>query len=439
MVRNSGRASHIGDLGRGFERHVVHHGSMPEVQKPDLVCVRILDDYPKKYIAQKALAGVENRWSWKPKTEFEKTYFGDLQEPFQQPTKSALQSSRERLHEIFEHNRYLRRKFFEDVPQESPAQRRGQIAKSAGFGSSETITSQSNQSAESSNGRKSRTDFSSTPDKTKDDRSNDSAFTELHSSDSDSKNFESKCQDDGFGSILWDDASKAFLVKGQYSRKSLVRQRGSLPNLDSGRNSIARVSVDGSTLDLTSKLMSPGNNDCLVDVAVRGHHDEPSRGVVTLMESDNDDEQQRCNVVRGSRSLLELSKSPINAHFSRRERHWNKSCSDLSIAADLRSPRMVNDCKNSLTDLSRCASDSVAAGSSGTCSPLLDRRKSSSGLALSSLYGPLPYSQYQPPNLSFSVVSTYGRVSRRVTFFFSLSSACVSVLASNFCGICEVC
>ena len=99
--------------------------------------------------------------------------------------KLSFRGSRERLHEIFEYNRYLRRQFFAEIPG-SRSQRRSTISGKlvspvrnqetskhvgAGFGSTETLTSQSNQSADSStNGRKSRADFSNTPDSVDDDK-----------------------------------------------------------------------------------------------------------------------------------------------------------------------------------------------------------------------------------------------------------------------------
>ena len=100
--------------------------------------------------------------------------------------KSNLKGSRERLQEIFEYNRCLRRQFFAEVPGNNQNQRRNTFSGKLvspiriqepskylgiGFGSTETITSQSNQSADSStNGRKSRADFSNTPDSVNDDK-----------------------------------------------------------------------------------------------------------------------------------------------------------------------------------------------------------------------------------------------------------------------------
>lgn len=89
--------------------------------------------------------------------------------------------SRERLHEIFEHNRLLRRRFFAGMPGTdsddrvangadstiSTMRNRTDFQKSSasGFGSTETLTSQSNQSgASSTNGRKSRVEFGNSPE-----------------------------------------------------------------------------------------------------------------------------------------------------------------------------------------------------------------------------------------------------------------------------------
>ncbi|XP_019701054.1 uncharacterized protein LOC109504684 [Harpegnathos saltator] len=175
-----------------------------------------------------------SRWSWKPRTDFEREYFyKDYKdyyrgEPaFCEPSRASpcrerdcylsrdrghqvarrqasespagrssgrysnglekehFSDSRERLHEIFEHNRYLRRQFFANTtatttaagnsrgPQE-PAKRYN------GFGSTETLTSQSNQSSVSSiNDRKSRWGQTSRSPEEEEEEEDENALTAL--------------------------------------------------------------------------------------------------------------------------------------------------------------------------------------------------------------------------------------------------------------------
>ena len=108
---------------------------------------------------------------------------------------SGYRGSRERLHEIFEHNRQLRRQFFASAPSSIPTNQADSIEEKnrpcdisnetttmrnrlefqklggSGFGSTETLTSQSNQSGGSStNGRKSGVDFGNSPEPPDDSR-----------------------------------------------------------------------------------------------------------------------------------------------------------------------------------------------------------------------------------------------------------------------------
>lgn len=161
---------------QNYERH-----SMPQMQKATSVWI---DD-------------VENRrrttpdhWNWKPKTEFERSYFfEDYQDQFennsQKPysysedyekdhrkslneeklSNSNYKGTRERLHEIFERNRYLRRQFFSNYVTDSPKDFENRRKyNNSGFGSTETLTSQSNQSSISSIDRKPRSLVNTTPE-----------------------------------------------------------------------------------------------------------------------------------------------------------------------------------------------------------------------------------------------------------------------------------
>ncbi|KAL0127129.1 hypothetical protein PUN28_005422 [Cardiocondyla obscurior] len=177
-----------------IERHAYQRASMPEMQRA--CTVRFEDDNSSPLQRDE-----QSRWSWKPRTDFEREYFykdyrdyycGDpsrcpgsvsrestsgnrFQKTRTPPTrrpegleKEHFSDSRERLHEIFEHNRLLRRQFFADMPGGTQQNRGGtQEApkRCAGFGSTETLTSQSNQSSVSSiNDRKSRAQATRTPE-----------------------------------------------------------------------------------------------------------------------------------------------------------------------------------------------------------------------------------------------------------------------------------
>ncbi|XP_070158305.1 uncharacterized protein [Polyergus mexicanus] len=203
-----------------IERHTYQRGSMPEIQRActircdddrDALSQRDPDNYPEPE---------NSRWSWKPRTDFEREYFykdykdyyGDpgarfkpavyevsaedpsylqveSRRPYGSPArfsslarhpvgleKEHFSDSRDRLHEIFEHNRYLRRQFFADTTGNKQRDCNGlhfrnlsrgnqTSRRCTGFGSTETLTSQSNQSSMSSiNDRKSRTQTTRTPE-----------------------------------------------------------------------------------------------------------------------------------------------------------------------------------------------------------------------------------------------------------------------------------
>nr|XP_031850070.1 uncharacterized protein LOC116435069 [Nomia melanderi] len=161
---------------QNYERH-----SMPQMQKATSVWI---DDFESRRQT------TPDHWNWKPKTEFERSYFfEDYQDQFennsQKPysysedyekdhgksmneeklSNSNYKGTRERLHEIFERNRYLRRQFFSnyvtDIPKDFENRRK---YNNMGFGSTETLTSQSNQSSISSIDRKPRSRVNITPE-----------------------------------------------------------------------------------------------------------------------------------------------------------------------------------------------------------------------------------------------------------------------------------
>jgi len=204
-----------------IEQHTYQRASMPEMQR---ACTVTCDDDRRTPLNGNADYLAENcpRWSWKPRTDFEREYFykdykdyycndamryptfyepsridrscSTMQEiqrlqpsPASSPVtrsgrlknpvgleKEHFSDSREKLHEIFEHNRYLRRQFFANEPvnarqdcERYPGVRNHQEAsrRYVGFGSTETLTSQSNQSSVSSiNERKSQTQATRSPE-----------------------------------------------------------------------------------------------------------------------------------------------------------------------------------------------------------------------------------------------------------------------------------
>ncbi|XP_076243328.1 uncharacterized protein LOC143184754 [Calliopsis andreniformis] len=221
----------------GYQKH-----SVPQVQKATSVWIEPSDELYENVESKSDLPKAIDEtyhWSWRPKTEFERTYFYDdynrnqfqddmqkrhsslpCNESFEQSVGSqrsnerqegqnpAVQAghrrffnedklsqvynrinehyngeasysgTRERLHEIFERNRYLRRKFFSSIPDNDATNCANDFSKSfnnknsstiskysGGFGSTETLTSQSNQSSISStNDRKSRAQVNFTPE-----------------------------------------------------------------------------------------------------------------------------------------------------------------------------------------------------------------------------------------------------------------------------------
>ncbi|KAK1120735.1 hypothetical protein K0M31_010939 [Melipona bicolor] len=220
-------------------RYNYHRYSMPQMQKATSVWIEsgdeLNDDFQTNNDFSKSDAEETYRWSWRPKTEFERSYFLDYdydregnfqyhprsqkrysplrydeplnenvngegsteyqarynssdrsRNPFDEnkysvnygriynDNEAAYSGTRERLHEIFERNRYLRRKFFASMPGNDTAgydfpkgyesKNPGTVSKYSGFGSTETITSQSNQSSISSNDRKSRCQSNVTPE-----------------------------------------------------------------------------------------------------------------------------------------------------------------------------------------------------------------------------------------------------------------------------------
>lgn len=203
-----------------IERRACQRASMPEMQRA--CTVHFEDDRDTPLRRDDCLESESSRWSWKPRTDFEREYFykdyrdyycgnlGKCLEPvshvsaprdrgcrLQETRRSSSGSpaarassapypaglekehfsdSRERLHEIFEHNRYLRRQFFADTPgnvqpsctgvAENVGRNSQEVTRRCtGFGSTETLTSQSNQSSVSSiNDRKSRAQTTRTPE-----------------------------------------------------------------------------------------------------------------------------------------------------------------------------------------------------------------------------------------------------------------------------------
>ncbi|XP_023287932.1 uncharacterized protein LOC111673929 [Orussus abietinus] len=223
------------------EERQTRRRSMPEQQRVDIVYGKMAKN--QSATSKRANNSTNENWGWKPRTEFERRYFsescyqrieherkpsptfyenegflrsnasdhngmrdsfspGMLEDAKRDPLQgswnragdekvlrffgnegSDYQGSRERLHEIFEHNRFLRRQFFANLPaNENNSSERFNVSGGSvddltkrnhdvvarpygnGFGSTETVTSQSNQSASSIGEKRSRANFGNTPE-----------------------------------------------------------------------------------------------------------------------------------------------------------------------------------------------------------------------------------------------------------------------------------
>lgn len=200
-----------------IEKHAYQRASLPEMQRASTVkCDDNCDTLARRNLTADYSELGGSRWSWKPRTDFEREYFykdykdyycadpafyeppkqacrdrecysreqrgypQEARRPSESPAgrpsgryssgldKEHFSDSRERLHEIFEHNRYLRRQFFASAtgntrqdcagfPRQLGKGNQEAARRCNGFGSTETLTSQSNQSSVSSiNDRKFR-------------------------------------------------------------------------------------------------------------------------------------------------------------------------------------------------------------------------------------------------------------------------------------------
>ncbi|OXU31813.1 hypothetical protein TSAR_002028 [Trichomalopsis sarcophagae] len=443
---------------QNFERHAVQRRSMPEIQRADLVYLKLRSEEDGNMGDQMFRSEKQLNYDWKPRTEFERSYFGDIQEQprpssslnyyecndqhllkdldkvnkFDQNsnlivpesrTKDALdedydpaeiprriddfvvphspefRTSRDRLHEIFEHNRYLRRKFFADMPIGANDNDNGvkpklqipaAVAKTtSGFGSTETLTSQSNQSAGSStDGRKSRADFGNTPDsldfKAAEQTQKEQLPLTYFGTDRNGGTWRSatnrpKVDDQP---PQRDESPRDQPRKKQQQRKGLLSTafperdfRKSMPNLSSKKEeetdkyfaSCARVTDSSDDSPTMDRRKNCDESNCSI-------------------------ERSREALLKNSRSLLELSSETTTtpARNNRRETRiermirrrghgsFNKSCSDLTSIEDdsLLSPRLVGNALSASRDrlLARTKDCAVQAGST-----------------LPSVYGPIPY------------------------------------------------
>lgn len=412
-----------------FERHAVQRRSMPEIQKADLVYVN----------AQGGRRAMEYRShedglnDWKPRTEFERSYFGNDNfhedrpssslnyyecndhhllkdqnsnlvaiEPKEDPIDPAeiprriddyvvphspeFRTSRDRLHEIFEHNRYLRRKFFADLPGSTPKSslssskfRSFPASKTLGFGSTETLTSQSNGS--STDGRKSRAEFGNTPDSLDQKVAANPLPLTYFGTDRDGGTWRSitrRLNDDSISQRL-----RSLLNNSETNMAMRDPEfRKSLPNLS---DSIARLSVDGHSVKLKNQEeedTKAGNKDKYF--ASYAHVTDSSDESNGRRYASCDDLEPFSESWRKSRSLLELSTS--SRRESRAERmirrrgsqsHANfKSCSDL----ELLSPTLVLSASRERILTEEQEEEEEEEDNSGSTPP--------------SVYGPIPYSQY---------------------------------------------
>lgn len=391
-----------------FERHAVQRRSMPELQKADLV-------YLKSMEYRSHEDGLND---WKPRTEFERSYFGsdnfhdnrpssslnyyecndhhlvkdqnsnlllkeDPIDPAEIPRRiddyvvphsPEFRTSRDRLHEIFEHNRYLRKKFFSDLPAatkptSSKFKNYPAAAKTLGFGSTETLTSQSNGS--STDGRKSRAEFGNTPDSLDQKVANPVPLT-YFGTDRDGGTWRSVTKRLGDDSISQRLQS---LLNNSVNNKAMrdPELRKSLPNL-------ARLSVDGHSVKI-KKFDEEEEEEA--EITKAENKDKYFASYAQVTDSSDESTSRRyasCDELepfseswRKSRSLLELSsKRESRAERAIRKRGSQnafKSCSDIGLL----SPTLVL---------------------SASRERILSEEDSSTGSTLPSVYGPIPYSQY---------------------------------------------
>lgn len=506
---------------------------MSKVTEPDLVYVHLTtnDDlllnssHPTKN---------DQRWSWKPRTEFERSYFSnnnatDIDKAFargescrsyresaedsdrleievdngvskgsggsvlhmdspsfhdkshgvspHEVDKSDIlfrrgsdefRGSRERLHEIFEHNRLLRRRFFADIPGTNEVtdfpiskgtcgqiglmiKSRNEILKLNGFGSTETLTSQSNQSgASSTNGRKSRVDFGNSPEPLFDDckrllsaidiKSNNrfSVARDVHLSPIESVSFEyshlpsaslarlsnytenrSKSQERHVNSKLptirtvdYEDSREGNIEEKFFATYVRIQESPDV-SLHKKDKRHRPAPLDLTNVNRTYNEIHEHErrimNNYTADITPLRDDYELSRCVNLTILDNEPSLNKNLNVkssMRSSRSLLKLpfesmsSSSRKKTSFHSTRTNTNKSCSDLSTVEDLRSPQLVNSFSNSMMDLNahepdqgershRLSEDDVNAD----CGKSIGSSTPGTGTTLPSVYGPLPYSQ----------------------------------------------
>ncbi|KAL7305690.1 hypothetical protein TKK_0001947 [Trichogramma kaykai] len=478
-----------------FERHAVQRRSMPELQKANLVFIKPSEQAATNFDMDAHIFRSEEHLSdWKPKTEFEKAYFSDLQDAHEvpsiasatyydlnqkqqhQPTRSSddskkldqnsnhlksnffkayvheidptelprriddfvvphspeFHTSKERLHEIFEHNRYLRRKFFSDAATTIRATQTSMkspvapndLKSSSRFGSTETLTSQSNHSGSSStDGRKSRAEFGTTPDSLDFDQpkvlspklsslpltyfgtDRNGGTWKCMTSRLPNNDDENKLADERVARksqlvpSVWNDTAKSFQKRRERLNRNL---RKSLPNLSSlelnSMNPWSRSSaVNGSAVSLLKKNFerSVDETDGRLEPRkdLRRNHsnscDELERGNDSLSSSVAWKRRDSSNL---SHSLLELS-SPRRAETKiermirrRGQSSFHKSCSDLLSDETeddiLLSPRLVH-----AASKERLAAEKKERQRRQELQQLQD-----TGTTLAtSLYGPAPY------------------------------------------------
>lgn len=466
---------------------------------------------------------------------------------------SEYRGSRERLHEIFEHNRLLRRQFFANMPGDtdhpslndtikkkndrqgrcnleennslretisndvSTMRNRLDFQKNpaiSGFGSTETLTSQSNQSGASSNGRKSRTDFGNSPEPPEDSRiygkigsvnttidfarsKNDLTPDNLDLQRTDftcdflpvpsksSIEYRSNSSDDINETDFYNDSQdsrrmprgilKESTIDGSTDfslNHSISKNRHRTDSLDSDRKFFATyVNVDDfaqSSLNVASaraigmkrsrraKIVPPPldlttidrkwddrwneERDFLknytIEVTPLRDYEKPAKAILTVLSDDcspttnkstNFLNKENSNLLRGSKSLMELSSNLSRSPSSSLKKNEKIGSSNIrrknldncfsATIEDLRSPQLVNDFSNSLNDLiDRVDNDQPNRRSLRLSQKIKDPedleelRKYSSpdsvqrqseisststgnGTTLPLVYGPIPYSQ----------------------------------------------
>lgn len=333
--------------------------------------------------------------------------------------------SRERLQEIFQHNKLLRQQFFSNIPitkKTSNNVNKNTEKYSKGFGSTETLTSQSG----SSNGQNTRPDFSTSPELIGD-HDDTSSFNDTKKSKSQFNggnktnkyivsNVTNDCTEFDYSECVHLPCQSSFQAVSCYTDNQTQKQQhnGSADSLDQTHSDYIHPLISNEeeffatfvTIQDENEDGGVEKNDLTSNLNLH-ENDLTSKFIVNNVDDEFDDKKSTEDFINtdlsadslavikkiNSKSLINLNNndySSSHADFS------NKSYNDLSNTDDLQSPKLVNNLNNSMIDLNASENSQVQRSQYGGDMNDADHRKSSpgTGITLPSFYGPIPYSQY---------------------------------------------